>query len=36
MKRLIIVAALAALVASCGPNYETVKGDPLNVWLFTV
>ena len=36
MKRLIIVAALAALVASCGPNYETVKGDPLNAKIYTL
>ena len=35
-KSLIIVAALAALVASCSPNYETVKGDPLNAKIYTL
>ena len=30
MKKLLLLAALAAVAASCGPKYETVKGDPLD------
>ena len=29
MKRILLLAALAAVAASCGPKYETVPGDPL-------
>ncbi len=36
MKKLLILAALAAIAASCGPKYETVKGDPLNAKIYTL
>ena len=37
MKRFFLLAALAAAVAvSCGPKYETVKGDPLETKIYTL
>jgi predicted Zn-dependent peptidase len=36
MKRILLLAALAALAASCGPKYETVKGDPLQAKIYTL
>jgi predicted Zn-dependent peptidase len=36
MKRILLLAALAALAASCGPKYETVKGDPLDAKIYTL
>ena len=34
--KLLMVAALAVLAASCGPKYETVKGDPLQAKIYTL
>ena len=36
MKRFLLWVALAALAASCGPKYETVKGDPLDAKIYTL
>ena len=37
MKRFLILAAMTAAVAvSCGPKYETVKGDPLDAKICTL
>ncbi len=39
MKRILILAALAALAASCGTKsgkYESVAGDPLNARIYTL
>ena len=36
MKKLLLLAALAALTAACGPKYETVKGDPLDAKIYTL
>jgi len=36
MKKLLLLAALAALAASCGSKYETVKGDPLQAKIYTL
>ena len=36
MKKLLILAALAAVAASCGSKYETVKGDPLDAKIYTL
>ena len=36
MKRLLILAAAAALAAACGNKYETVKGDPLQTKICTL
>ena len=38
MKKVIILvmAALALAVTSCGPKYETVKGDPLKTKIYTL
>ena len=36
MKKLLLLAALAALAASCGSKYETVKGDPLQAKICTL
>ena len=36
MKKLLLLAALAAVAASCGPKYETVKGDPLGTKIYTL
>ena len=36
MKRILLLAALAAVAASCGPKYETVPGDPLNAKIYTL
>ena len=35
-KFLILAAALAAVAVSCGPKYETAKGDPLNAKIYTL
>ena len=36
MKRLLLLAALAAMAAACGPKYETVEGDPLQAKIYTL
>ena len=36
MKKLLLLAALAAVAASCGPKYETVPGDPLGTKIYTL
>ena len=36
MKKLLLLAALAAVAAACGPKYETVKGDPLDAKIYTL
>ena len=36
MKRILIIAAAAALAAACGNKYETVKGDPLQAKIYTL
>ena len=36
MKKFFLLAALAVLAASCGPKYETVKGDPLDAKIYTL
>ena len=36
MKKLLLLAALAAVAASCGPKYETVPGDPLGAKIYTL
>ena len=36
MKRILLLAALAAVAASCGPKYETVPGDPLGAKIYTL
>ena len=36
MKKLLLLAALAAVAVACGPKYETVKGDPLNAKIYTL
>ena len=35
-KFLFLAAALAAVAVSCGPKYETAKGDPLNAKIYTL
>ena len=34
MRRFLLWVAVAALAASCGPKYETVKGDPLDTKIY--
>ena len=36
MKKLLLLAALAAVAASCGPKYESVQGDPLDARIYTL
>ena len=36
MKRLLLLAALAAMAAACGPKYETIEGDPLQAKIYTL
>ena len=36
MKKILLLAALAAMAAACGPKYETVKGDPLDAKIYTL
>ena len=36
MKKLLLLAALAAMAASCGPKYESVQGDPLDARIYTL
>lgn len=36
MKRFLLLVALAAVAASCGSKYETVKGDPLEAKIYTL
>ena len=36
MKKLLLLAAFAALAVACGPKYETVKGDPLDAKIYTL
>ena len=36
MRRFLLWVALAALAVSCGPKYETVKGDPLKTRIYTL
>jgi len=36
MKRILLLAAVAAIAAACGSKYETVKGDPLQTKIYTL
>ena len=36
MKRILVLAAAAAIAACCGNRYETVKGDPLQAKIYTL
>ena len=36
MKKILLLAALAAVAVSCGSKYETVKGDPLDAKIYTL
>ena len=36
MKKILLLAALAAVAAACGPKYETVPGDPLDAKIYTL
>ena len=36
MKKILLLAALAAAAMSCGSKYETVKGDPLDAKIYTL
>ena len=36
MKKILLLAALAAAAVSCGSKYETVKGDPLDAKIYTL
>ena len=36
MKKILLLAALAAIAASCGSKYETVQGDPLQAKIYTL
>ena len=36
MKKLLIIAAAALALASCGQKYESVKGDPLQARIYTL
>jgi predicted Zn-dependent peptidase len=36
MKRILLLAVLAAVAVGCGKKYETVKGDPLDAKIYTL
>ena len=36
MKKILLLAAMAAVAVSCGSKYETVKGDPLDAKIYTL
>ena len=36
MKKILLLAALAAIAVGCGKKYETVKGDPLDAKIYTL
>mgnify|MGYP002619959416 CR=1 FL=1 len=36
MKKILILAALAAFAVACGNRYESVKGDPLDARIYTL
>ena len=36
MKKILLLAALAAVAVGCGKKYETVKGDPLDAKIYTL
>ena len=36
MKKILLLAVLAAVAVGCGKKYETVKGDPLDAKIYTL